>query len=156
METDLAQKFTYVERDLATEFGLAPSILKTARKGLGRDIDWAVIRGFISYSEEGRARLMVALKITAKASEAADPVPPPPAPAEEAPRAAEPVVEELICLKRYPINRRIVEAKRGPEVVRVRLRDNVNMRPGMAMRCRQVDGTLWELVQKLPRWPGKW
>jgi hypothetical protein len=81
---------------------------------------------------------------------AASPTPPdlgPPRPGDQ---------RELVCVRTYPLNRRIVLATLGTAEVRVRLRDSANLRPGMRLTCRFLQADLWELATRCPRFPGKW
>jgi hypothetical protein len=65
-------------------------------------------------------------------------------------------VRELVCLRTYALNKRIVLAKFGAAEVRVRVRDSANLTAGLTMQCRFLSADLWELAQRLPRWRGKW
>jgi len=40
--------------------------------------------------------------------------------------------------------------------LRLRVRDNGKYRPGMEVPARQVQGDLYEVVGRGPRWVGKW
>jgi hypothetical protein len=79
-----------------------------------------------------------------------------PAAAEVAPPLEAGEVRELVVLRVYSLNRRIVLARFGEIEARVRVRDNRKLQPGMKMRCSYVERDLWDLEQRLPRHPGKW
>lgn len=171
-----ADGFPHGERELARDLGLTQKALRVVRSDdLARKADWDVISGEVRYSASGRDRLLEVLKISAPAAafsippilSAAAPAPPGPpeknsvAPSAAAapPAPARPLgcIETLTCGKCYSPNRRIVEASTaGGDQVLVRLKDNQNMRPGMAMKCRFAGGRMWELAQRLPRFRGKW
>lgn len=173
-----ATLFLHAERDLAEALGIPQKKLRSVRQDdLTVDRDWATVGGEVRYSEDGRAALLAALKITPPAEHSAPKnspgdVPPPPraepdggehgfalAPGTLAAllRPAPGTPEDLVCVKCYAPNRRMLEAKRkNGDAVLVRVKDNRNLKPGMTMKCRFAEGRMWELAQRLPRWPGKW
>jgi len=150
--------FAHAERDLAQTLGLGHSTLRALRRdSLERGTDWNLIDNRVCYSDEGRRKALAVLKISD-----GPPLPlPPPAPA-GAPAAVcgaplQGEMRDLVCEKKYSVNRRVVEAKLGEETVLVRVRDSVNLLPGMTMKCRYSgEGRMWELAQRLPRKRGKW
>lgn len=178
-----AANYPHAEHALAAELGLAQKDLRDVRGDLERGADWQHVGKEVRYSATGRARLLEALKITPAAAPEdsapknsagpgpvpstppATPVPPELAAARAqllgvlhlaAAQAAPADVAELIVVRVYPLNRRIVLAARDGARVRVRVPNSKNLVPGMAMKCRHRDGDLWELAQRLPRWRGKW
>jgi hypothetical protein len=70
----------------------------------------------------------------------------------------------MLRVVRRVINPHIVLASRMEDVVdgraavpqRVRVRSSENFIPGMVLRARRVDGDLWELCGRCPRWRGRW
>lgn len=80
----------------------------------------------------------------------------PSAPAEEEPLALEaPEVVEVRVTRCYAHNRRLVAGELDGKAVRVRVRTNGKLRPGMVLRCALVEADLYTLTERLPRWPGK-
>lgn len=63
---------------------------------------------------------------------------------------------ELVVAKIYLNNPRIVQARFGRVLVRVRVKDSENLTPGLAMQCTWIEADLWQLATRLPRWKGKW
>lgn len=144
--------FAHAEADLVKTLGLSADALKATRKKLKRGADWDVVRGFIRYSSDGRSKLFLALKIPA----AGEPAPTPDEKKETDGPLQPGARRELVCVRTFALNKRIVYAKFGDAPQRVRLKDSANLRPGMTMTCALVRDDLWELAQRLPRWPGKW
>ncbi|MDH3442899.1 MAG: hypothetical protein OEN50_03150 [Deltaproteobacteria bacterium] len=67
------------------------------------------------------------------------------------------VEEELIVTRVWPLNRKILDARRANgEVVRVAVRNNVNFLPGMAIPGVLQSGTRWYCGRKAPRYRGRW
>lgn len=163
-----AKRFIFAEAALADELGLPQKNLRAVRTGeLTRGEHWQHVANEVRYSEDGRARLFGALNLAPPAGYLApkNPAEPPPAgsngtgPAAAAAAAAPPRhgdVRELVCIRLFPLNKRILAAKLGGLEVRVRVADNRNITLGMALRCRLIGGDLWELARPLPRWRGKW
>ena len=176
-------RFIHAEQDLADALGIPQKKLRVLRQDeLDATRDWSHVGAQVRYSEEGRAKLLGLLKAdlpsphsapNAAASRAKNFVPvlalaPVEAPGDGGVALAAHTlavltrpfpgdVEMLTCVKCYRPNIRKLEAKRADgAIVLVRVRDNRNLRPGMAMKCRYGDGRIWELAQRLPRFPGKW
>ena len=166
--------FVHQERALAESLGLPQKDLRGVRTDeLTVGVDWKNIRGEVCYSDAGRIRLLDALKISDVVA-AVDSAPknsfePCALDLERAallgvlsgraalaPVLAPGACRTLECVRIFPLNRRIVQARRDGQLVRVRVRDSINFIAGMAMPCRLIDGDLWELAQRLPRWKGKW
>jgi hypothetical protein len=84
----------------------------------------------------------------------------------EAIAPGEPIPQEEIDLpaddcfpvkaKKIPLNPRLVFGEWMGEPVRVRVPDSKKFVPGMQMRCRKIEGDLYELVGRGPRYKGKW
>lgn len=157
-----SQAFDRPERALAAELGIGHDVLKAVRHAhLEEGLDWRREGGEVRYAESGHLKALEALKIADGPQTAAEATPAagarPPAAPSGAQKQLEPGDEvELECVKVYRPNRTIVEARLGAEIVRVRMRDNRNMRPKMVMRCRYSGTPIWELAQRCPRFPGKW
>lgn len=154
------EAFPFLEDALAADLGVPRRKLRDIRSDeLEQKIDWDVVAGAVHLSQVGRAKVFAALKIILPeaSSAAAEKISPESsalgAPAE---RAAG-TLETLTCHKCYKPNRHIVEAKTAAaELVLVRVKDNTNLQPGMAMKCRFAGGRMWELAQRLPRHRGRW
>lgn len=156
--------FVHQERALAESLGLAQKDLRSVRTDeLTRGTDWQTVRGEVCYSQTGHARLLALLKVSTSATapeahsapkNSAEPTPPP-AETPPDPAPADAAVRPLECVRTFPLNRRIVQARCDGQLVRVRVRDSANFTTGMTMLCRLIDGDLWELAQRLPRWRGK-
>ncbi len=146
-----AEEFTLPEAEIVTSLGLARALVREVRGAdLIRGQDWQHVQGTVRYSTAGRDRLLARLNVvlTKKKSEGAD--------ASVHPLAPEPGDHrELICEKK-PRNRRIVFARLGDALVRVRVKDSTRILPGMTLRCAFVQADLWELAQPLPRSRGRW
>lgn len=157
-------QFIHAERALVEGLGVPQKKLRVFRQDeLERGADWASAHGEVRYSESGRVKIMAWLQIPPEQPEKKI-APEAPAPEPTPAAGGQPVTmpksgdrEELTCGKCYRPNVRIVEATRAnQDRVLVRVKDNRNLRPGMMMKCRFGAGTIWELDQRLPRWPGKW
>lgn len=61
----------------------------------------------------------------------------------------------LVCVRTVR-NPRVVLARDGDKEAWVRVRDSKNFRPDMEIRATCIEGEMWELVGRCPRWPGKW
>lgn len=146
-----ASPFTHAEADLVAALGLARAVVRTVRsEQLTRGTHWHTIAGEVRYSDEGRTLLFSILKAEPQKNLAEIRPDPGAEPAEPGgPR-------ELVCVRTYTMNRRIVQARLGDEIVRVRVKDSAKLIEGMTMRCSHVQADMWELVQPLPRWRGKW
>lgn len=154
-----ANRFVLTEAALSIELGLPQKNLRSVRGAqLTRGQHWQHVANEVRYSAEGRAALLTALNVAEpvkdlapkKSPEEASPIPPASIP----PRPGD--VRELVCVRTYPLNHRIVLARLGPQKVRVRLADSRNIIAGMSLTCRLLKGDLWELARKLPRWRAKW
>lgn len=65
-------------------------------------------------------------------------------------------VHELVVVRLFARNRRIILARyQDREDARVRVKDSRKLRAGMTLRCSYIEGDLWEIAQRLPRWPGR-
>lgn len=68
--------------------------------------------------------------------------------------------EETLYVRRCTANVRIVEACRDREltgeVLRVRVKSNVNFTPRMELKVKQEAGSLYALVGRCPRWRGRY
>lgn len=85
-----------------------------------------------------------------------DPAPPAAAPGAAPGPLVAGAVHDLTVLRTYPRNRRIILATlAGALEARVRVKDSRKLRPGMSLKCSYIGGDLWELAQRLPRWPGQ-
>lgn len=176
--------FTHPERDLATRFGLPLEKIRGVRAaGCVRGTDWQREANEIRYSEVGLAKLTAALGLATGSAAATDPEPDAGPAAlcqvltaravainaaamaqkNSAPNATECALtagaeHELVVVRTYALNRRIVLAKLklGNQPARVRVRDSGKLTPGMIMRCVFVELDLWNLNQRLPRHRGRW
>lgn len=169
--------FVHAERELAAQFGLAHESVKAARvEHLKRGLDWDLVKGLVCYGDAGVAKVKVALKIAFDPVPSAPPAPdsapndgppdefpgtlstfakdPPPTPAKNyaPPEAGE--RRALMCVGTVR-NKRIVKARDGDQEAWIRVRDSKNFRAGMTILATYVAGEQWDLVGRLPRWPGK-
>jgi hypothetical protein len=75
------------------------------------------------------------------------------------PATAETVITEpemvLVKMVRRVANPNIVLGEAAGAVVRVRVRSAEKLTPGMEMPCRHIDGDLYELACRCPRWRGR-
>jgi hypothetical protein len=144
--------FPHAETEIVATLGLARAVVRDVRSDhLTRGTHWQHVAGAVCYSDEGRTLLFNLLKAEPQKNSAEI------GPAEIAPPAAPPppAKQSLVCT-RTPRNRRIVFAKLGGELMRVRVRDSANILPGMTLLCAHVQADLWELAQPLPRARGRW
>ena len=149
--------FAILERDLAQQLGLSLDQLAETRKAsLKHGVAWKLVSGSVCYSEAGQAQLFGLLKISSETP--FSPAPAQPA-VDSAPNAPAGLsagdVRELVCVRRYSINFRILVAKLDGKEQRVRVRDSRNFTAGMKLQCRFVQDDLWDLAQRLPRWRGR-
>ena len=152
----IPSRFVHSEAALVKSLGLARKKISSLRgSGLVRGTDWANDGGEVRYSADGLARLLGLLGLEPSA-----PAELPPAedlaPKDPAPSGAADAPRELVCVRTYPLNRRIVQARDGELLLRVRVRDSAHITPGMTLSCSHVSADLWELATRLPRWKGKW
>jgi hypothetical protein len=173
-----APEFLHPERALLASLGLPQKKVRELRgSALLRGLDWQHLRNEVLYSATGRAKLLAALHVDLPAVPTA-PTPPPPdlqqaraglvrvladysAPKKSPnrfpprrpppPRPGDP---NSSCLRTYARNRRIILASHAGAEARVRVKDSRKLRPGMSLKCSYIGGDLWELAQRLPRWPG--
>lgn len=145
--------FPWLEADLAKNFGVALTRLaKTRRLNLQQGADWARFGNHVRYTTyAARKTAFDVLGFTE----------------EGVPWLALKPVEPLVCVfKVYSVrapNPFILLAATGekgpsgaPVVVRVRVKNKINFRPGMEVRCKHVASDLYELVGHCPRTPGKY
>lgn len=158
--------FPHVESELSEQLGVARGDVRVIRsEQLEQGRDWAHIRGAVRYTATGWSRLLGILKISLPAEPPPSlPAPPPedlapknlggqpPAPASP----LEPGALRLLVIVRGFRNPRIVSARLDDLPARVRVRDSINLMPGMTMKCRFIREDLWDLAQPLPRRRGKW
>lgn len=164
-----AETYPIAEREIADALGIAHAALKVARNEvLTRGSDWDMLKGHVCYTVDARRRVLAHLKIAI--DEPPPATPPPPRPADSAPNDPQNIppgpppppplklgdVRELVCTRRCHPNTRLLEASLGNAAQRVRVRNNLNFVVGMKLQCRFVQGNLWDLAQRLPRWRGRW
>jgi hypothetical protein len=172
-------KFAHSESALVSSLGLPRKKISALRgSALVRGVDWAHTAGEVRYSDAGRAKLheLLAIPAPAVAEDLAPKDPtsppfygvlnsaedlatalaplPPDDPPDHPPRPGE--IRVLVCVRTYPLNRRVVQARLGETLVRVRMRTSEHFVPAMELKARFVGADLWELAQRLPRWKGKW
>ena len=149
-------EFLHTEADLVRELALARKKIAALRADvLVRGVDWAHEGGEVRYSAFGREKLMALLKVPAPEDSAPNPPPPADLPADHPPRPGD--VRDLVCVRTYPLNHRIIQARLGETLVRVRVRESAKFTPGMTgLRCRFVGADLWDLARPGPRAKGKW
>lgn len=159
----LLELYPHAESDLADQSGLAHDALKATRAEiLRRGTDWELVKGRVRYTHAAMSRTLTYLKICDEAPPAELPPAGPAAAAHSAPNPpgkknpAVGDVRELTCTKRCAPNRRMVLATLEGAEQRVKVRDNNNLVAGMKMQCRLIQGNLWDLAQRLPRWRGRW
>lgn len=162
--------FTLEEGQLSAELGLArPKVRALRTDELVHGTDWKSIGGLVRYSRAGWEKLRRAVGLAA-----GEPAAPPPAPAKDlAPKPAvgatagaghplptEPLrhgdVRDLVVVRIYPTNKRILLARLGESEVRVRLGDNRKFTKGMTLPAKFLEADLWELARRAPRYKGKW
>jgi hypothetical protein len=140
------------EQELSDRLGVSRAILKKMRGELLAD-DWSADGRSIRYTEEGVAAIVGLLEknaggeptLTATVSDAL---------------AGGPGALVRLTASRKPVNPKILlchvgEKNAGPEV-RCRVRSTVNFFRGMVFSAKHVEGTLYELVGRCPRFPGRW
>lgn len=166
--------YTHVERALADETGLTHETVKDARGAhLQRGPDWELVKGLVTYSDAGRAKIYGALGVPVPVGPAAtgpesDPAPLPadsppntdPAAAADEKIAESPPVHgelrDLAFVRRVSNRRTLLARTAGGVAAWVRVSDSTNFRPGMTLPCRFLERDQWELARKAPRHPGKW
>lgn len=161
-----AADFTIPEGRLAEALGVPRKTVKTVRAdALTQGDDWEYINGgTVHYSRGGVTRTLSHLGIPPEKIASllpAAPEPPPAAPADLAANEpppldlTEPKAFDITITRRFTVNHRLVEGTLDGRTVRVRVKDSQKLRPGMALRCHRVDVDLYQLAERLPRWPGK-
>ena len=177
----IPETFTHTEDELATLLGVPRKKIAALRSRLTRGAHWTHSAGAVRYSEHGRARLLELLG-AADAGPAPIVAPPefpsaPTPPADSAPNVPAPAptaekispeataalaapqpgaIEELSFVKAFTFNKRVMQARRGEELVRVRVSNPDHFTKGMAFKASHVGADLWELEGRTPRWKGKW
>lgn len=68
---------------------------------------------------------------------------------------SEPAGVTVTVTRCFTVNRRLVAGLLGEDAVRVRVKNNQNLRVGMELRCIHVEADLYELAERLPRWANK-
>ena len=174
-------EFLHTERALLTTLGLPKKSVRAVRTAqLSRGVDWQHIGNEVRYSETGRAKLLAALHAPAPADYSAQKNSPEPAatplaaavastpepsvaPGHAADAPAAPITaalqhgdaHDLVVVRTFARNRRIILARYQDRAdARVRVKDSGKLRAGMTLRCSYIEGDLWEIAQRLPRWPG--
>lgn len=153
--------FTLEEGQLSAELGLArPKVRALRTDELVHGTDWKSIGGLVRYSRAGWEKLRRSVGLAA-----GEPAAPPPAPAKDlAPKKAvgqpPPLqhgdVHDLVVVRIYPVNRKILLARLGNSEVRVRVGSNQKFMPGMVLPAKFLEADLWELARRAPRYRGKW
>jgi hypothetical protein len=130
------------ERDLAKRMGVSRSWIRAMRASLDPGELYGKAGCRVMWSEKGVAVLQ-------KKAGARDP--------DATPEPPTPGVPEKLTITRLVINPHLVLAatKKGA-VVRVRVRLAANFMPGMEIQARKIDGDLFELVGRCPRFKGRW
>jgi hypothetical protein len=150
------------ENRLPVRFGLPRSLIRKARKEFARDIDWKIVSNRVVW--DSRCLQKLAERVSQLAQEArpvAGKGPDslktvrPVSEAYSAPLLSEPEEVSAVVVSR-PLNRRIVVAMLGVEIVRIRVRDNSHFMKGMECQVRRVEGDIYELCGRAPRYRGKW
>jgi hypothetical protein len=137
-----------LERDLAGKLGVTRDVLRDLRKRVLEAEDFAQQGRDVMIHADGVAKITGALAEKNGAEKKAV--------------AIEIDDEEsfVLLVHKLPPNRRIVLAKKeeadDEQVMRVRVRDNGHFVPGMRLRCRHLDGDLYELVGRCPRFKGRY
>jgi len=174
---------TVWESHLTGRWGVARETLReTRQRVLEEGRDWRTVANRVVLTGEGVRKLQAALGIPVEDAEngqKAAPTAPASAGAAETGKGREKalggdllvgdgpftgaVSEKNAAAARLRVmrlvrNPRVVLARRldGGEVLRLRVRDNGKYRPGMEVPARQVQGDLYEVVGRGPRWVGKW
>lgn len=160
-------KLEYAERNVAAEIGLTSETIRELRaKHLTKDEDWALERGLVRYTKKGREKILAAVLIPPADAPSA-----PPTAADEAtvtpapgPGGAWTLLEDqrpwmpATVEQRYH-NKKVFVARLEVEpftIVTVRVRDSEKFTVGMRVPIRAIEGNLYELASRLPRWSGKW
>jgi hypothetical protein len=162
-------KLEYAERNVAAEIGLTGEAIRELRaKHLTKDEDWALERGLVRYTKKGREKILAAVLIPPTDAPSAPPSKPEADEATETPapgpRGAWTLLEDqrpwmpATVEQRYH-NKKVFVARLEVEpftIVTVRVRDSEKFTVGMRVPIRAIEGNLYELASRLPRWPGKW
>lgn len=167
----MMEKLEHVEREVAQEVGLSLESIRELRLKHLAPEDWALERGLVRYTKNGRAKILSAVDIRPEEA----PSSPPPAPAAEEP-ACEPDPDEKrswtiledprpwirakLC-NFYGNNRDIVLAQLlsapfSQVTVKVGRHGADKFTVGMEIPIRHTDGAVYDLAAKKPRWRGKW
>lgn len=150
------------ESRLSGRFGIPRSLIRRARKEFTRGIDWQVksnrvlwhVRCLKKLAERVSQLAQEARPIDGEGSDSLKTVRPV-SEAYSAPLLSEPEEVSAVVVSR-PLNRRIVVAMLGVEIVRIRVRDNSHFMKGMECQVRRVEGDIYELCGRAPRYRGKW
>ncbi len=136
-------KFRYQEKHLTKIIGVNRRELTKIRKSLVQGGHWILNSGAVSYSQSGVKRLLSALELP---YEKLPPFLIPPQPGE---------AREMIVTRVYR-NRKLIGAELDGQLQRIRVQSNKNFRRGMKIPTRHINGDIWELARRCPRWPGRW
>ena len=142
---------------------------------LVRGEDYDLEGGLIAYTEEARQRVetevLGSAQSAATLTQAAAPLPsegaaeggdssptpvdtPEGLPGDELPRSEG--VQSAVVVKAYAKNRRLLAVTIADTAMRVRVKNNQNFVKGMVIPVRHVNGDLYELARRCPRWRGRW
>jgi hypothetical protein len=166
------------EQDLAETLGVARETLRDMRqKELRKGEHWRLEGGQVVLSAAGEAKIRARIGLAAAPGAGEADGMPAPAPAGSASLAGKQTARVRVCrMFRNPrvvgaalgcrlLGENCVHLRRCPEqmaeakcgtMVRLKMRTAQKLRPGMDCMARQIGGDLWELAQRLPRWPGRW
>lgn len=170
-----ADQFTVSEKRLAEALGLSRATVKDVRANtLEKNSDWIYLdTGAVHFSRTGIERTLAHLGIPAEKIALLLPAPArqvasapladlPPSPSPDLPPnepaaldLSAPNVEEVSVTRCFSMNKHIIAGVIGERPVRVRVKSSLKLRPGMVLRCTLESGDLYELAERLPRWPGK-
>lgn len=162
--TDETEEELYTEARVAESLGVPRARVKAVRDGLQEGQDWLMLRGRVVLTDRGLNEVMLALAPSAAKRETNGQL------VKYRPRRAEVVVTKI------PRNPHLVLGKivrvadgaaslgpagpnKGPvigQVVRVKVKRNLNFIPGMEMPCYRESWDVWVLDRPCPRFRGRW
>ncbi|MBM4165239.1 MAG: hypothetical protein FJ222_12485 [Lentisphaerae bacterium] len=160
--------YVHVEREVAEKLGLSRATIRAVReKVLVRGRDYDLEGGAVKYTDAGlqRVELEVGAK-TAAPSTTPSPAenrrggegqdsPPPASKAPEGTLRDDFSPQEAVVVRGFR-NLRLIQAEIAGRLVRVRVRNSVNFVKGMRIPVRLLNGDLYELARRCPRWRGRW
>lgn len=139
----------YAEAAIALTVGLTRDEIRTARdRNLEKNVDWQMHGRQVVWTQAGLNNA-IDLDLVPSADYAIAIV-------DEKKLPGVPDLQELQVKRVYPNPRLLLATLPNGDEVRVQVKTNLNFRPRMMIKARCVEGTLYQLVGRCPRYPGRY